>query len=86
MIATGGIATGLDAARALVLGAHAVGIARPVLQALEQGGRERALAFLGNVERELRTALLLMGARDVAAARSRPRLIRGELARWEALT
>lgn len=85
VIATGGIATGLDAARALVLGAHAVGIARPVLQALEQGGRERALAFLGNVERELRTALLLMGARDVAAARSRPRLIRGELARWEAL-
>jgi isopentenyl-diphosphate delta-isomerase len=85
VIATGGIATGLDAARALVLGAHAVGIARPVLQALEQGGRAQASAFLAGVERELRTALLLMGARDVAAARRCPRLIRGELERWAAL-
>jgi isopentenyl-diphosphate delta-isomerase len=85
VIATGGIATGLDAARALVLGAHAVGIARPVLQALEQGGRAQALAFLAGVERELRTALLLMGARDVAAAQSCPRLIRGELQRWATL-
>jgi isopentenyl diphosphate isomerase/L-lactate dehydrogenase-like FMN-dependent dehydrogenase len=37
------------------------------------------------VERELRTALLLMGARDVAAAQSCPRLIRGELQRWATL-
>jgi isopentenyl-diphosphate delta-isomerase len=85
VIATGGIATGLDAARALVLGAHAVGIARPVLQALEHGGRAQALAFLAGVERELRTALLLMGARDVAAAQRSPRLLRGGLERWAAL-
>lgn len=85
VIATGGIATGLDAARALVLGAHAVGIARPVLQALERGGRAEALAFLAGLERELRTALLLIGARDVASARSCPRLLRGDLERWAAL-
>jgi isopentenyl-diphosphate delta-isomerase len=85
VIATGGIATGLDAARALVLGAHAVGIARPVLQALERGGRTQALAFLAGLERELRTALLLIGARDVAAAQRCPRLLRGELQRWAAL-
>jgi isopentenyl-diphosphate delta-isomerase len=84
VIATGGIATGLDAARALVLGAHAVGIARPVLQALEHGGRAGASEFLERVERELRTALLLIGARSVAAAREAPRLLTGELARWEA--
>lgn len=82
VIATGGIATGLDAARALALGAHAVGIARPVLQALEQGGRAQAIAFLAGVERELRTALLLVGARDVAAAQRCPRLLRGELQAW----
>ena len=85
VIATGGISTGLDAARALVLGANAVGIARPVLQALERGGREQAIAFLSGVERELRTALLLIGARDVAAARQAPRLLTGELAQWETL-
>jgi isopentenyl-diphosphate delta-isomerase len=85
VIATGGISTGLDAARALVLGAHAVGIARPVLQALEHGGRSRAIEFLSGVERELRTALLLIGARSVAEAREAPRLLTGELERWQAL-
>jgi isopentenyl-diphosphate Delta-isomerase len=85
VIATGGIATGIDAARALVLGAHAVGIARPVLQALERGGPEQAIEFLVGVERELRTALLLMGAANVSAARQCPRLLNGDLQRWEAL-
>lgn len=82
VIATGGITNGLDAARALALGAHAVGIARPVLQALERGGRAEALAFLRGVERELRTTLLLVGAEDVAALRTCPRLLRGELRHW----
>jgi isopentenyl-diphosphate delta-isomerase len=86
IIATGGINNGLDAARALVLGAHAVGMARPVLQALERGGRPEALRFLRGVERELRTALLLIGAADVAAARSAPRLLRGELRHWAELS
>lgn len=86
VIATGGIQNGLDAARALVLGAHAVGIARPVLQALERGGRAEAVAFLEQVERELRTALLLIGAPSVAAARQAPRLLTGELARWQELS
>ena len=85
VIATGGIASGLDAARALALGAHAVGIARPVLQALERGGRAEAVAFLKGVERELRTALLLIGAPNVAAVRLAPRLLTGELQRWNTL-
>jgi isopentenyl-diphosphate Delta-isomerase len=84
VMATGGIMTGLDAARALVLGAHVVGIARPVLQAFERGGRQLAVDFLANVERELRTAFLLIGARDVAAARQAPRFLGGDLQRWAA--
>lgn len=85
VIATGGISSGLDAARALMLGAHAVGMARPVLQALERGGRQQAIDFLSDVERELKTALLLIGARSVAAARQAPRLLTGELLEWAAL-
>jgi isopentenyl-diphosphate Delta-isomerase len=83
VIATGGIATGLDAARALALGADAVGIARPVLQAFAARGRQGALDFLSGVEQELRTALLLMGAANVEAAQRAPRLIVGELASWQ---
>jgi isopentenyl-diphosphate delta-isomerase len=82
IIATGGIATGLDVARAIALGATAAGIARPVLRALSAGGREGATALLDAIESELRAAMLLTGSRDLAALRRAPRVVVGELASW----
>ncbi len=82
LFATGGIKSGLDIAKAIALGASAGGIARPVLQALEHSGLAGARAFLDGVERELRTALLLVGAPDVAALRRAPRVLLGELKSW----
>jgi isopentenyl-diphosphate delta-isomerase len=82
LIATGGIAAGLDVARAIALGATAAGLARPVLRALAQGGRAGAAAFLDRVERELRTAMLLTGSRNLAALRAAPRVVVGELQAW----
>jgi len=84
IVATGGVATGLDVARAVALGASAAGIARPVLRALSSGGRAGAVAFLDAVETELRAAMLLTGSRDVAALRKTPRVVVGELAAWMA--
>jgi isopentenyl-diphosphate delta-isomerase len=82
LLATGGVGTGLDVARAVALGATAAGIARPVLRALASGGRAGALAFLDGVEAELRAAMLLTGSRDLAALRRTPRVVVGELASW----
>jgi len=82
VFATGGVRSGLDVAKAIALGASAGGIARGVLQALENGGRAAALARLDAIEIELRTAMLLCGARDLAALRQAPRVIVGELAAW----
>ena len=82
IIATGGIKTGLDAAKAIALGAHAAGIARPVLQALVAGGREGALAFLDQVEAEIRAVMLLIGAGSVRALRKTPVLMTAQLERW----
>ncbi len=82
IVATGGVATGLDVARSIALGANAVGLARPVLQALTGGGKEGAAALLEGVERELRTAMLLTGSRTPADLRQSPRVIVGELAAW----
>jgi isopentenyl-diphosphate delta-isomerase len=85
IFATGGMSNGLEAAKALALGAHVVGIARPVLQAYEAGGIEGAERFLAAVELELRTALLLVGARNVKQLRQCPRIIGGGLRDWQQL-
>jgi isopentenyl-diphosphate delta-isomerase len=85
IIATGGVKTGLEAAKAIALGANAAGIARPVLQALVAGGREGALAFLDQVEAELRAVMLLVGAGSVRSLRKAQVLLSGDLPRWAAL-
>ena len=82
VIATGGIATGLDVARAMALGASAAGMARPVLRALAKGGRAGAMSALDRVEGELRAAMLLTGSRDVAALRKAPKVVQGALCAW----
>jgi isopentenyl-diphosphate Delta-isomerase len=82
IVATGGIATGLDVARAIALGASAAGIARPLLRALSAGGRQGATDLMDAVESELRAAMLLTGSRDIAALRRAPRVVVGELGSW----
>lgn len=82
VIATGGITSGLDIAKAIALGAHAAGIARPVLKALLSGGRKAAESFLESVEAELRAAMLLVGAKDLDALRKAPKVVVGELSAW----
>jgi isopentenyl-diphosphate Delta-isomerase len=82
IIATGGIKSGLDVAKAIALGASAAGVARPLLQALHQGGRPQALAYVDALERELRAAMLLTGSRDLRALGRAPRVVVGELALW----
>ena len=90
VFATGGIATGLDVARGLALGASAAGIARPLLRRCAAPGtidRKVAARLMDAVENELRAAMLLTGSRDAAALKAAPRVIVGELAAWiQALT
>jgi isopentenyl-diphosphate Delta-isomerase len=81
-IATGGIKTGLDVARAIALGASAAAIARPVLQAYLDGGRPQAEKLLDRVERELRAVMLLTGSRTLADLKRAPRVLGPNLQRW----
>jgi isopentenyl-diphosphate delta-isomerase len=82
LIATGGVGTGIEIAKAIALGASVGGIARPVLRALHVGGREAAARFLDAVETELRAVMLLTGSADIAALRRAPRIIGGDLRAW----
>ncbi len=82
IIATGGVATGLDVGRAIVLGASAAGIARPALKALTAGGRAGAVQFLAGVEAELRAVMLLTGSTNLQNLRGVPRILGPELRAW----
>jgi isopentenyl-diphosphate delta-isomerase len=81
IVATGGVRTGLDAAKALALGATQVGVARPFLQAALES--EAAVdCLVEQLLHELRTVLFLTGCRRVADLRTRPRVVLGETRAW----
>lgn len=84
-IASGGLRSPLDGLRALALGADFVGLARPVLVALDEGGVDGAVRALGDLVEGLRRGLLLCGAADLAALRARPRVLGPTLERWLAV-
>jgi isopentenyl-diphosphate delta-isomerase len=81
LIATGGVRSGLDAAKALALGATAIGVARPLLSAA-LAGEDVLNAWIEQFVLELRTALFLTGSGSVAELRARPRVVAGETAAW----
>ncbi len=85
IIATGGVSNGVDIAKAIALGAHAGGIARPVLQALTEGGPEGARAFLRRVKQEIASVMLLTGCRRPSELRDVDRLTGETLGRWQDL-
>jgi len=82
IVASGGVRSGLDAARALALGADVAGVALPIVRAHQKGGVEAARAALKGAIDALRAALLLCGARNVAALRASRPVILEPLKSW----
>jgi isopentenyl-diphosphate Delta-isomerase len=82
LIASGGIRTGLQAAKAIALGAKAVGIALPVLRAYVAGGVDGVEVFLRSFCDELRAALMLCGCARLADLSADRTVISGRLLEW----
>jgi isopentenyl-diphosphate delta-isomerase len=82
LIASGGITYGSEAARALALGAAAVGVAGAVLRAHQLGGAEAARQYLTGLLADLARAMVLTGAQGVRAMQHRPVVITGPTGEW----
>ena len=75
LIASGGVRTGIQAAKALALGARAVLVGRPAMYGLAFGGDKGVAQVLEILREELENALALLGCRspaEVTAAHVKP--------------
>ena len=61
----GGVRNSIDLAKALALGAHGVLIGRAWIYAVAAGGESGVAALLSVIQRELATAMALMGIRSI---------------------
>ena len=81
LIATGGVRSGLDIARALALGASLVGMAFPFLKAASVSF-EAVCELIEGLITELTVAMQLSGSATIAELRQAPVVISGETYHW----
>jgi isopentenyl-diphosphate delta-isomerase len=84
VIATGGVRNGLHAAKAIAMGATAVGVARPLLEAA-LASDEAVDRWVADFRSGLVAAMYLTGSPDLAALRVTSRVIHGALRDWMSL-
>lgn len=71
VIASGGIRTGIDAAKSLALGAQCVGMALPLLTSWAVDGKKGVEDFLDEFITELKISMFLTGAKNVSELRGK---------------
>ncbi|RXJ03929.1 type 2 isopentenyl-diphosphate Delta-isomerase [Anaerobacillus alkaliphilus] len=82
VIGTGGIRTGLDIAKALSLGASAVGVAGLLLKELHDNGEEGLEMTIERLMNELKMVMTALGIRKIDELRKVPLVISGETFHW----
>ena len=82
VLASGGIKTGMDVARAVALGARAVGVAGEALRAYLRGGEEAVDEFITHLTHTLRAVALMTASRSMEDLAKAPKLIGPRLRAW----
>ena len=80
VISSGGIRNGLEAAKAIALGADAVGMALPFLK--NSASQEQLNEFIKRFNDTLRLAMFLVGANNIEELKNSNLVIRGETREW----
>ncbi len=81
VIASGGVRSGIDIAKALALGANLTGLALPILRPAVKGSEEVKKQLQLIVE-ELKNTMFLIGADSVQKLKKAPLVITGKTAEW----
>ena len=82
VISSGGIRTGLDAAKAIALGADSVGMALPALKNAYQG-TEKLNQLIEKFNESLKIAMFLVGAKNIEELKNNTNLIiKGKTREW----
>jgi isopentenyl-diphosphate delta-isomerase len=82
VIGSGGIQSPLDIAKALALGASAVGIAGYFLKVYMEDGQEALISLINETHEELRWIMTAVGASSIAELQEAPVVISGETYHW----
>jgi len=82
VIATGGIRTGLDAVKAIILGADLVGIGLPALKEQNERGSKGVKALIERIIEEMKIGMFLIGAKNLAELKEKKFVIRGKTREW----
>ena len=81
VIASGGVRSGLDVAKALGLGADLAGFALPILKPAMKSG-EKVKEKIKIIIQQLRTSMFLVGADSTERLREAPLVVLGRTAEW----
>ena len=80
VISSGGIRSGLEAAKAIALGADAVGMALPFLK--NSSSQDHLIDFINKFNDSLRIAMFLVGANNIEELKQAKVVIRGKTREW----
>lgn len=82
IIATGGIRSGIDIAKSIVLGADACGIALPFLKILKKEGKEGVERYIDKLQIELKMAMILTGSKNIEELKKAKHILSGKVKDW----
>jgi isopentenyl-diphosphate delta-isomerase len=82
VVASGGLRTGLDVAKAIAMGSSMTAMALPVLRPATKSP-EDVKSFIEKIIRELKSVMFLLGAKNIDELKRVPHFFVGELAQWK---
>ncbi len=82
IIASGGIRTGLDIVKSIILGADLGGFATPIIKIDNFGGVKEIEKFLNRIIREIKISCYLLGCKNIKELKNITPIITGETKKW----